>query len=155
MPTTRPAPSGRPQKSVVFRVEVPAGPGGTPAAQDVRFEKHASSVTLTPNSGQESWQGLTPDAQVTATGEPVWTFSANLIQALHDPDSLSRFLLKHYGRQATVTYYPHDDVNWGLRTTLILPAPNIGGGPTVNESTITAQCTKPEEVTTAVSTLTP
>lgn len=141
---TQVAASGRPQKSVVFEL---ATTGTGPV--DKRWEKHASSVTFTPSSDTDSWQGLTPDAQVKSMGEPTWELSATLIQAYNDPNSLARFLIENYGKTATVTYYPHDDVSWGIQTTITLPAPVVGGGPSINEATVTAACTKPVILTTA------
>jgi hypothetical protein len=143
------AASGRPQKSIVLEIAT-TGTG----AIDKRFETQVSDVNFAPTSAQATWQGGIPTAQLTATGEPTWVANLTLIQAYDDPNSLARFLLANYGKTATITYYPHDDASFGITTTLVLPAPTIGGPVNqFNEASVSAQCTRPSVVTTAVPAL--
>lgn len=155
----QPLVNARQQKNIIVNIKVqpPTPAGGTaPAPIERRFERHVSNMEFAPTSAQETWQGGTPDAQVSATAEPTWQANITCIQAFDQPDSLARLLLEHYGEQATVDYYPHSDTSWGLRTTLTLPAPNVGGAVNkFNESTVQAQCTKPSIITTAPNTVAP
>lgn len=126
------AASGRAQKDIRFQI-------GTD-----NYEKHVSEVTWPPSQQAVTWQGGTPDAQLTDVSEGSPTCNITCIQAWDDPTSLVRFMFEHAGEQAVVRYKPHADDDFELEATITIMRPQIGGKVNqFNESTISCPSTVP------------
>ena len=144
--TAQVAAGGRPQKSIVVEIAT-SGTGAT----DKRYEKHCSSVEISPTGGA-SWRGGTPDAVRSDPGSSQLAITA--IQAWDDVNSLVRFFAANVGKDATLTYFPHDDASFSATVTFVIPRPPMGGKVNqYNESTMTMPCSDPVYGTTAVPAL--
>lgn len=90
------------------------------------YEKHVSGVTITPTTGSQTWQGLSPEAAFTFPTSSTWALQLDYAQDWDTPNSLSRYLFDHEGEKVTMTFEP---VKGGLGWTVevyIVPG-SIGG----------------------------
>lgn len=90
------------------------------------YEKHVSSVTLTPSSSIQTWKGGTPDATFSDATSPTWTADLGYAQDWETANSLSLYLLNHQGEKVEMEFTPK---NGGPSFTVlaIIVAGAIGG----------------------------
>lgn len=90
------------------------------------YEKHVSGVTLTPTTGNVTWNGLTPDATFNFPTATTWGAQLDYAQDWETPDSLSMFLYEHEGEKVTMLFGP---VRGGLgwEADIFIAPGSIGG----------------------------
>lgn len=108
------------------------------------FGAHVSNVAQVPTTQQLTWQGMKPEAALTASSAPTWVTTLNVVQDYQNPQSLFNYLLANAGKVATLKFYPDDDGEFYTETEVTLVAPQIGGAVNAyNESTVSLGCTPP------------
>lgn len=101
------------------------------AADD--YAAHVSGVTITPNTGSVSWNGLTPDATFSFPTATNWGAALDYAQDWQTPNSLSRYLFDHEGEQVTMTFKPKTGgLGWEID---VFIAPGAIGGQVNNVAT--------------------
>lgn len=91
------------------------------------YEKHVSSVTLTPKSSTISWQGLTPSASFTDITSPEWTVELEYIQDWDTANSLSKYLFASAGTSVIAVFKPKAANTPTFTSTVTLASGPIGG----------------------------
>ncbi|WP_282845867.1 hypothetical protein [Microbacterium oxydans] len=90
------------------------------------YEKHVSGITITPNTGSVTWNGLTPDAAYSFPTSTVWGAQLDYAQDWETPESLSLFLFEHQGEKVTMRFEPvKGGLGWEIDVTIV-PG-SIGG----------------------------
>lgn len=93
------------------------------------YEKHTSSVTLTPSSSIQTWKGGTPDAVFTDATTATWVADIAYAQDWETPDSLSIYLLNHEGEQVAMEFSPLGGATGPKFTVDMIITPGAVGGP--------------------------
>ena len=91
------------------------------------YEKHVSSVTLTPSNATASWKGLNPAATFTDAGTPTWTLDLTYVQDWETADSLSAYLFNNAGSEITLSFKPESGAGGTFSATVIVVPGSIGG----------------------------
>lgn len=101
------------------------------------YEKHVSSVTLTPSSSIQTWKGGTPDAVFTDATTATWTMDLAYAQDWETPNSLSVYLLNNEGESKTVEFFPLGSGPSFTAEVIIIPGAVGGAIDTYGTSTVT------------------
>lgn len=91
------------------------------------YEKHVSSVTLTPANATASWKGLNPAATFTDAGTPTWTLDLSYAQDWDTVNSLSKYLFANQGSTKTITFKPKSANTPTFTVSVIILAGAVGG----------------------------
>lgn len=102
-------------KDVVFTVDVDS------------YEKHVSSVTITPSVSSVSWKGLNPDSTFTNASTPTWTVDIEFAQDWTTTDSLSKYLFNNSGETKTITFQPTNGSGLTFTVDAIIVPGSVGG----------------------------
>ena len=94
------------------------------------YEKHVSSVTLTPSASTISWQALEADTKFTDVTAAEWTAVLEYVQDWETTDSLSRYLFEHEGETVAAEFKPRSGSGPSFTANLTITPGAIGG--TVN-----------------------
>lgn len=90
------------------------------------YEKHVSGITITPTTGNATWNGLDPEASFSFPTATTWGAQLDYAQDWETADSLSRFLFDHEGDQVTMLFQPvKGGLGWEIDVTI---APGSIGG---------------------------
>ncbi|MGG7509435.1 hypothetical protein [Plantibacter sp. YIM 135249] len=90
------------------------------------YEKHVSSVKITPSSSIQTWKGGTPDAVFTDTTNPTFTCGLEYAQDWETANSLSVYLLNNEGKEVAVEFSPLGS-GPKFAVTVIITQGDIGG----------------------------
>lgn len=108
-------------------------PSGITTLKDVVFtvegdnyEAAMSQVVLTPQTSQQTFQGLTPAAKYTDTAVTGWQCQTTNVQDWDSPTSLSNYFLANAGQVKTVTFRPRRG-GVGFEVDIVIAPPTIGG----------------------------
>lgn len=91
------------------------------------YEKHVSSVTLTPTNATASWKGLNSAATFTDAGTPTWTLDLSYAQDWDTLNSLSKYLFSNQGATKTITFKPKAANTPTFTVSVIILAGAVGG----------------------------
>jgi hypothetical protein len=91
------------------------------------YEKHVSSVALTPSTSTATWKGLSPEAVYNNIGVATWVADLTFAQDWDTADSLSAYLFENEGEEVTLTFQPVSGVS-GTWTATVIVAPGAVGG---------------------------
>lgn len=91
------------------------------------YEKHVSSVVITPSTSTATYKGLNPDATFTNTGSPSWTVDISFVQDWETTNSLALYLFNNQGDTKTVTFKPQSGSGPSVEIDVIIIPGSIGG----------------------------
>jgi len=96
------------------------------AATPDDFRKHASGVTFTPTSSQQTWTGLGLNTHTDAA-IPTWMLQIDYVQDWTSTNSLSRYLFEHEGETVPVEVTPTSGVGPSFTANVSIVPGAIGG----------------------------
>lgn len=91
------------------------------------YEKHVSSVVITPATSPATWKGLNPEATFTNVGAATWTVDISFAQDWETANSLALYLFNNQGETKTVTFKPQSGSGPSVDIDVIIVAGSIGG----------------------------
>ena len=99
---------------------------GADAATGDDFRKHASGVTFTPTSSQQTWTGLGGNTHTDAA-VPTWAVQIDYVQDWDSADSLSRFLFENSGETMEMEFRPRSGSGPSFTANVTIVPGAIGG----------------------------
>lgn len=91
------------------------------------YEKHVSSVTLTPSISTATFKGLDTDAVFTQASTASWTCELAYVQDWETADSLSAYLFNNAGSEVTMSFKPESAEGGTFSATVIIVPGAVGG----------------------------
>lgn len=90
------------------------------------YEKHVSGVTITPTTGNATWNGLSPAATFNFPTSTTWAAQLDYAQDWETADSLSLFLFENQGEAITMLFEPvKGGLGWEID--VVIAPGSIGG----------------------------